>query len=100
MPLAKYDLIVHLGAGVNGWKGDVVLVNRSGEELGSRAVDFGWIGDGRYVEATHGKGVDADGPSCMVVFRGLKERDFAVRVVQRGGKGAAAVAGFQIVPAS
>ena len=99
VPLAKYDLIVHLGAGVNGWKGDVVLVNRSGEELGSRAVDFGWIGDGRYVEATHGKGVDADGPSCMVVFRGLKERDFAVRVVQRGGKGAAAVAGFQIVPA-
>ena len=98
VPFAKYDLIVHLGAGVNGWKGDLVLVNRSGEELGSRAVNFGWIGDGRYVEATQDKGVDTDEPGCMVVFRGLRERDFAVKVVQRGGKGAAALAGFQIVP--
>ena len=98
VPFEKYDLVVHLGAGVNGWKGDVVLLNRSGEEIGARAVNFGWIGDGRYVEATREKGTDSDKPDCMVVFRGLTDREFAVKTIHRGGKGAASIAGFQIVP--
>ena len=99
VPFAKYDLVVHLGAGVNGWKGDVVLLNRAGEEIAARAVNFGWIGGGRYVEATREKGTDSEKPDCMVVFRGLSERDFAVKAVHRGGKGAASMAGFQLVPA-
>lgn len=99
VPFEKYDLVVHLGAGVNGWKGDVVLLNRSGEEIAARAVNFGWIGDGRYVEATREKGTDSDKADCMVVFRGLTEREFAVRAVHRDGKGAASIAGFQLVPA-
>ena len=99
VPFEKYDLVVHLGAGVNGWKGDVVLLNRSGEEIAARAVNFGWIGDGRYVEATREKGTDSDKADCMVVFRGLTEREFAVRAIHRDGKGAASIAGFQLVPA-
>ena len=99
VPFEKYDLVVHLGAGVNGWKGDVLLLNRSGEEIAARAVNFGWIGDGRYVEATREKGTDSDKADCMVVFRGLTEREFAVRAVHRDGKGAASITGFQLVPA-
>ena len=99
VPFEKYDLVVHLGAGVNGWKGDVVLLNRSGEAIAARAVNFGWIGDGRYVEATREKGTDSDKADCMVVFRGLTEREFAVRAIHRDGKGAASIAGFQLVPA-
>jgi hypothetical protein len=99
VPFEKYDLVVHLGAGVNGWKGDVVLLNRSGEEIAARAVNFGWIGDGRYVEATREKGTDSDKADCMVVFRGLTEREFAVRAIHRDGKGAASITGFQLVPA-
>ncbi len=99
VPFEKYDLVVHLGAGVNGWKGDVLLLNRSGEEIAARAVNFGWIGDGRYVEATREKGTDSDKADCMVVFRGLTEREFAVRAIHRDGKGAASIAGFQLVPA-
>ena len=98
VPFAKYDLVIHLGAGVNGWKGDVVLLSRSGEEIGARAVNFGWIGNGRYVEATREKGTDSDKPDCMVVFRGLADREFAVKAIHRGGKGAASIAGVQIVP--
>lgn len=98
VPFEKYDLVIHLGAGVNGWSGDVVLLNRSGEEIGARAVNFGWIGNGRYVEATREKGTDSDKPDCMVVFRGLTDREFAVKAIHRGGKGAASIAGFQIVP--
>ncbi len=99
VPFEKYDLVVHLGAGVNGWKGDVVLLNRSGEEIAARAVNFGWIGDGRYVEATREKGTDSDKADCMVVFRGLTEREFAVRAIHRDGKGSASITGFQLVPA-
>lgn len=99
VPFEKYDLVVHLGAGVNGWKGDVLLLNRSGEEIAARAVNFGWIGDGRYVEATREKGTDSDKADCMVVFRGLTEREFAVRAIHRDGKGAASITGFQLVPA-
>lgn len=98
VPFAKYDLVIHLGAGVNGWKGDVVLLSRSGEEICARAVNFGWIGNGRYVEATREKGTDSDKPDCMVVFRGLADREFAVKAIHRGGKGAASIAGVQIVP--
>ena len=98
VPFEKYDLVIHLGAGVNGWSGDVVLLNRSGEEIGARAVNFGWIGNGRYVEATREKGTDSDKPDCMVVFRGLTDREFAVKAIHRGGKGAASIAGFQLVP--
>ena len=98
VPFAKYDLVVQLGAGVNGWNGDVVLLIRAGEEIGARAVNFGWIGNGRYVEATREKGSNSDKADCMVVFKGLTEREFSVRTIHRGGKGAAAVAGFQIVP--
>ena len=76
-----------------------MLLNRSGEEIAARAVNFGWIGDGRYVEATREKGTDSDKADCMVVFRGLTEREFAVRAIHRDGKGAASIAGFQLVPA-
>ncbi len=99
VPFEKYDLVVHLGAGVNGWKGDVVLFNRAHEEIGSYAVNFGWIGGGRYVEATREKGTDSEKADCMAVFRGLTEREFAVKAVRRDGKGAAAIVGVQIVPA-
>jgi len=98
VPFAKWDLVVHLGAGVNGWSGDVALLNRSGEEIAARAVNYGWIGDGRYVEATREKGSDSDKAECMVVFRGLTEGACAVSVAKRGGKGAAAVAGIQVIP--
>ena len=65
---------------------------------GARAVNFGWIGNGRHVEATREEGQDSDKPDCMVVFRGLTDREFAVKAIHRGGKGAASIAGFQIVP--
>ena len=99
IPFAKWDLIVHLGAGINGWSGDVMLLNEHGQEIAARAVNFGWIGNGRYVEATREKGTDSDKADCMVVFRGLTERACAVSFSKRGGKGAAAVAGVQIIPA-
>jgi len=98
VPFEKYDLVVHLGAGVNGWSGDVELVGRDGAPIAAHAVNFGWIGNGRYVEATREKGTDSDKADCMVVFRGVAEKDVAVRFSKRGGKGAAAVAGLQIVP--
>jgi len=98
VPFAKWNLIVHLGAGVNGWSGDVLLLNKRGEEIAARAVNFGWIGNGQYVEATREKGTDSDKADCMVVFRGLTDPVCAVSFVKRGGKGAAAVAGIQIVP--
>ena len=100
VPFAKWDLVVHLGAGVNGWSGDVTLLNRNGDEIASRAVNFGWIGGGRYVEATREKGTDSDKADCMVVFRGLTEPVCALSIAKRGGKGAAAVAGIQVVPDS
>ncbi|MBR3223366.1 MAG: family 16 glycosylhydrolase [Kiritimatiellae bacterium] len=100
VPFRKWDLVVHFGAGVNGWTGDVELLDRSGREIASRAVNFGWIGDGRYVEATRGKGADSDGPECFAAFRGLSEKDVAVRLSKRGGKGAVAVAGVQVVPSA
>lgn len=99
VPFRRYDLAIHLGAGINGWSGDVVLLDRGGKEISARAVNFGWIGNGRYVEATREKGTDSDRPECMVVFRGLTDREFAVKAVRRGGKGAACIVGFQIVPA-
>lgn len=98
VPFAKYDLVIHLGAGVNGWKGDVVLLSRSGEEIGARAVNFGWIGNGRYVEATREKGTNGDKPDCYVQFRGITEKNVAIQFTKRGGKGAASIAGVQIVP--
>ena len=61
-------------------------------------MNFCWIGNGRYVEATREKGTDSDKPDCMVVFRGLADREFAVKAIHRGGKGAASIAGVQIVP--
>ena len=98
VPFAKYDLVVHLGAGVNGWKGDVELLKPDGSEIAAYAVNFGWIGNGRYVEAAREKGTDGDKADCMVVFRGVTEKDVTVRFSKRGGKGNAAVAGIQIVP--
>ena len=99
VPFAKYDVIVHIGAGINGWSGDVMLMKPNGAELEARAVNFGWIGNGRYVEATRAKGTDSDKPDCMVVFRGVTEKNVAIRFTKRGGKGAAAIAGVQLVPA-
>ena len=98
VPFEKYDLVVHLGAGINGWSGDVELLRPDGSEIGAYAVNFGWIGNGRYVEATREKGTDSDKADCMVVFRGVTDKDVAVRFTKRGGKGAAAVAGIQLVP--
>ena len=98
VPFDKYDLVIHLGAGVNGWSGDVELVGRDGAAIAAYAVNFGWIGNGRYVEATREKGTDSDKSDCMVVFRGVTDKDVAVRFTKRGGKGTAAVAGIQIVP--
>ena len=63
-------------------------------------MNFGWIGDGRYVEATRGKGSDSDDAECFTVFRGLSEKDVAVRLSKRGGKGSAAVAGVQVIPSA
>jgi hypothetical protein len=98
VPFEKFDVIVHLGAGINGWSGDVALLKPDGTDLSAYAVNFGWIGGGRYVEATREKGTDSDKSDCMVVFRGVTEKSFAVQVSKRGGKGAAAVAGLQIIP--
>ena len=98
VPFDRYDLVIHLGAGVNGWSGDVELVGRDGASIAAYAVNFGWIGNGRYVEATREKGTDSDKSDCMVVFRGVTDEDVAVRFTKRGGKGAAAVTGIQIVP--
>ena len=98
VPFEKYALVVHFGAGVNWWKGDVLLLSRTGEELGSRAVNFGWIGGGRYVESTGAKGSESEKSDCVAVFRGLTERDVALKLAQRSGKSAAAIAGVQIVP--
>ena len=98
VPYKKWTLFVHLGAGVNGWSGDVSLLRPSGAEVASRAVNFGWIGGGRYVEAKREKGTNSDAADCMVVFRGLESASYAISVSKRGGKGAAAVAGIQVIP--
>ena len=79
--------------------GDVVLTDAAGSEIGARAVKFGWIGGGRYVEATDAKGADPEKCGCYVVFRDLAERNVTVTVTRRGGQGAAAVAGLQLFPA-
>ena len=75
-----------------------IIKRQSGTDLSAYAVNFGWIGGGRYVEATREKGTDSDKSDCMVVFRGVTEKSFAVQFSKRGGKGAAAVAGLQIIP--
>jgi len=98
IPFRKYDLVVHLGGGVNWWSGDVTVAKADGTELDGRAVKFGWIGGGRYVEATDAKGFDPAKCACYVVFRGLTEKNLVVNYVRRGGTGAAAVAGVQLVP--
>ena len=100
VPFAKYDLVVHLGAGVNGWSGDVALLRPDGSEIGARAVNFGWIGNGRYVEATREKGTNGDKPDCYVQFRGITEKNVAIQFTKRGGKGAAAITGVQLIPRS
>ena len=99
VPFKKWNLIVHLGAGVNGWSGDVSLIKPYAGEVAARSVNFGWIGGGRYVEAVREKGVRSDAPDCMAVFRGLDSPSYIISVSKRDGKGAAAVAGIQIVPA-
>lgn len=98
VPFKAYDVIVHLGAGVNGWRGDVMLVKGDGTELGAKAVNFGWIGNGRYVEATRDKGTDSDKADCYVVFRNVTGKAVAVRLAKRGGQGSATVVGVQVVP--
>ena len=100
VPFAKYDLVVHLGAGINGWSGDVALLRPDGSEIGARAVNFGWIGNGRYVEATREKGTNGDKPDCYVQFRGITEKNVAIQFTKRGGKGAAAITGVQLIPRS
>jgi len=99
VPFRKWDLIVHLGAGVNGWSGDVTVLKPYVGEVASRAVNFGWIGGGKYVEAVWQKGADSGAADCMVVFRGLDSPSYIVSVAKGGGKGTAAIAGLQIVPA-
>ena len=98
VPFKRYDLVVHLGADVNWWNGDIVLERPDGTEIDSRGVFFGWIGNGRYVEATSPKGVKPDNPDCYVVFRGLDEAEVALTCTRTGGNGAAAIVGFQLVP--
>ena len=98
VPFAEYDLVVYLGAGINGWSGDVELVRPNGAEIASYAVNFGWIGENRYVEASRGRGTDSDAPDSVAVFRGISSQNVAVRVRKRGGKGEAAIAALQIVP--
>ena len=99
VPFRKWNLVVHFGAGVNGWIGDVELLDRSGRVISSRAVNFGWIGGGRYVEATRDMGTDSDDAECLAVFRAISEKAVAVRLSKRGGKGTAAISGVQVVPA-
>ena len=98
VPFEKFDVIVHLGAGINGWSGDVALLRPDGSEIGARAVNFGWIGNGRYVEATREKGTNDDKPDCYVQFRGITEKNVAIQFTKRGGKGAAAITGVQLIP--
>ncbi len=99
VPYAKYDLVIHPGAGINGWSGDVFLLDDKGEELDSRAFNFGWIGGGRYVEAKRPKGTDSDKADSMIVFRNVTSPNATIRVAKRGGKGTAAIAAIQIIPA-
>jgi len=88
VPYSKWHLVVHLGAGVNGWDGKVELLKASGVRREPQSVNYGWIGNNRYVEGQN-----------YVVFRGLAGKAAVVRAVKEGGKGTAAIAGVQVVPA-
>ena len=98
VPYAKYDLVVHMGAGIHNVKGEIYLTKKSdGSDLGSFAFHYGWNG-GKYVVSRKPAGqppVDGDN---TVVFRGLTEKNVKLRMKWLEGKGWTGLAGLQIIP--
>ena len=98
IPFAKYDLVVHLGAGVNGWRGHVRLKDEAGRTIAQTGLNYGWLG-GAYAESTRpADDVKGDAAENTVVFRGLTRGKVEVSLKYLDGKGAPALAGVQIIP--
>ena len=97
VPFAKYDLVVHMGAGIHNVQGDVGLARASGERIAAFAFNYGWNG-GKFVECTRAAGTDSPDPDTVVVFRGLTDPDVKFGMRWRSGKGWSGVSGFQLIP--
>ena len=98
IPFKKYDLVLHLGAGVNGWRGNVQVKDGHGRTLGAQGLNFGWNG-GAYVETKRAAdAVAGDGSENTVVLRGLTADALEISLRHLDGKGTPALAGLQLVP--
>ncbi|MBP5321931.1 MAG: hypothetical protein J6334_13220 [Kiritimatiellae bacterium] len=97
IPYPRYDLIVHLGAGVNHVQGDVALARSDGSPIAAHAFNYSWNG-GKHVECTRPAGDTADKADNLMVFRGLTDAEVVITMTHRSGKGWSGIAGIQIIP--
>ena len=97
IPYGRYDLVVHLGAGIHHVQGDVALARADGAPITAHAFNYSWNG-GKHVECTRPAGSDSDQADNLVVFRDRSESDLTVTMKWRGGKGWTGIAGLQIIP--
>ena len=95
IPFARYDVVVHLGAGVDNVQGNLLLSSSGAEAVGF-AFNFGWNG-GKHAIATARPGETAP-CSNYAVFRDVAGSSFDLRMEKTGGKGWTGLAAIQIVP--
>ena len=95
VPYDHYALVVHLGAGRDGAEGVVSVTDDQGEDRGSFAFNYGWSG-GAYVESKAKPGETPQGN--FIIVRNLHDKALKFKIAKTGGRGFAAVTGFQIIP--
>lgn len=96
IPFERYDVVVHLGAGIHNVQGDVTLSTTDGAVLQGHAFNFGWNG-GKYEFGKTPAGGD-DKCSTYLRFENVSAKDLVVAMKWRGGKGWTGLAGLQIIP--
>lgn len=101
IPFARYDVLVHLGAGPDNVQG-VARLRRDGAETDALAFNYSWNG-GKHAFADAAPGeVTGSGAPCSnaVLFRDVSGADVEIAVEHVAGKGWPGVAGVQILPRS
>ena len=95
IPFARFDVLVHLGAGDNNVQG-MARLSSGDVETGSCAFNFGWNG-GIHVFT---KAAPSETAECAnaILFRHVTASDIAVTVERTSGKGWLGIAGMQILP--
>ena len=95
IPLARYDVLVHLGAGVHSVQG-VARLSSEGVERGAFAFNYSGT-DGIHFFAKAAPGETAK-CSNAVLFSNVTSQDIALAVEWTSGKGWPGIAGVQILP--